>query len=293
MNIGIIGGGSIGLLTAAYLGRNHEVHLYVRREKQREHIEREGVHCDGLGEPIRVRAHTIASGFRNHSLLIVAVKQKDVAPLLEMNLPSDVPFLFLQNGMGHLERVQSLSNTCWLGVVEHGALKLDDTHVKHTGNGRINVASLSTQEAGLQQMVKTLHTNDFPIYVREDYDDMLASKLLVNSVINPLTGIFKVKNGAVCTNDYIRALAWRLCQEACMVLERNMDEEWERVQSIAELTAENLSSMLRDLEAGRKTEIEAINGYLLKRSSRPLPNHQFVLDAVHAIEFQNDRRREK
>ncbi|SFF94406.1 ketopantoate reductase [Halobacillus alkaliphilus] len=290
MDIGVIGGGSIGLLTAAYLGRNHEVHLYVRREMQRNHIEREGVHCDGLGESTRVRAHTIEEGVKNHNLLIIAVKQKDIDPLLNMTLPSNVPFLFLQNGMGHLERIKELRNICWLGVVEHGALRVDDTRVKHTGKGRMNLAALPSQEAGLQQIIKALHTEEFPVYFREDYEEMLASKLLINSVINPLTGIFQVRNGAVCSNNYIRSLAWRLCQEACMVLGRRVDEEWERVLSIAELTAENQSSMLKDLEDGRKTEIEAINEYLVKRSAHALPNHQFVVDAVHAIEVRNEGR---
>ncbi|MCA1012989.1 2-dehydropantoate 2-reductase [Halobacillus halophilus] len=290
MEIGIIGGGSVGLLTAAYLGRNHEVHLYVRRERQRNHIESEGVQCDGLGESTQVRAHTIEEGVQNHSLLIIAVKQKDIYPLLDMNLPSDVPFLFLQNGMGHLERIKELHNSCWLGVVEHGALRVDDSHVKHTGKGKINIASLPLQEAGLQQMVKALHTEEFPVVFREDYEDMLASKLLINAVINPLTGLFRVKNGDICTNHYLRSLAWSLCREACMVLGRSVDQEWERILSIAQLTSENQSSMLKDLESGRKTEIEAINEYLIKRSAHPLPNHQFVVDAVHALEVINEGR---
>lgn len=290
MNIGIVGGGAVGLLLAAHLGKKNEVHIYVRREEQRRLLEKEGVECNGEGRSVHVHARHIRNDISKHDLFIITVKQKDIAPLLNMDFPPCTPILFLQNGMGHLDKVKKLTrNPIWLGVVEHGALKISDNRVKHTGRGRIKVSSLTGQNNGLSDVVSILNTEVFPFEIVEDYYEMLASKLLVNAVINPLTALFQVPNGAIYTNRPIRLLAKRLCEEACLVLEREMDSEWERVISIARLTSENYSSMYKDLYSGRTTEINAINGYLLSQSTFSLPNHQFALDAIHAIEVRNER----
>ncbi|MCA0983580.1 2-dehydropantoate 2-reductase [Halobacillus yeomjeoni] len=288
MNIGVIGAGSIGLLVSYYLGREHQVHVYVNREEQKDGLSRNGITCLPKEDQTPVQAHLKNEGYRNHDVLIVTVKQSHLDEVLATNLLDGTPVLFLQNGMGHVEKVQTACDVPWVGVVEHGALKIGDTEVHHTGKGKIAIASIAP-DGKIAETAASLNTNDFPIEFHEDYYDMLSSKLVVNTVINPLTALFGLKNGCILTNPYINELAEKLCEEACSVLERSFSYEWNRLQKIADNTKANQSSMLKDIIEGRRTEIDAISGYIIEKGGHPVPYHRFIVKAIHALEAENRR----
>ncbi|ARI77581.1 2-dehydropantoate 2-reductase [Halobacillus mangrovi] len=286
MNVGIIGMGSIGMLMAAYLGRYHNVHVYVRREEQKEKLYQEGIYCDAVGHPVSVEAHLLEEGFpQSHDVLIVAVKQTGLDSVLDYSFPSNTPVLFLQNGMGHIEKLLERPYPSWVGVVEHGALKQDYCHVLHTGKGVVRIASV-TKDENIKKIISSLNHYDFPVEYEPDYKEMLTSKLIVNTVINPLTTLFQVNNGHIISNSYLREIAEAVCREACLTLNRSFEKEWERVLNIAETTSENQSSMFKDMMEGRQTEVDAISGYILKKSRTPLPYHQFLIRAIHALQWE-------
>lgn len=286
MKVGIIGAGSIGLLLGAYLGRLHDVHMFVKREEQKEKLESEGILCDVLEEPTPVHAHLSSEMASGCDLWIVTIKQHGVEPFLEQELPTDAPFLFLQNGMGHLEKLRNANITSIVGVAEHGALAEGDNKVAHTGRGNIQVANFSFLAGEIVSLIEKLHTTTFPFYYRKDYQTMLKNKLIINTVINPLTAVFGQKNRCILTNPYIQKLAFQLCEEACGVLDMDTAKEWTRVEEVAAKTAENQSSMLKDLKEHRLTEIDSISGYILNQSPLPLPCHQFIISAIHALEYE-------
>lgn len=286
MKVGIIGAGSIGLLLGVYLGRIHDVHMFVKREEQRDKLDSEGIVCDVLEDPTPVHAHLSSEMVSGYDLWIVTVKQHGLESILLQNLPTDAPFLFLQNGMGHLERLRHTNVSCLVGVAEHGAMAEGDNKVAHTGRGNIQVANFSFLEGKLVSLLEKLHTTSFPFYYRKDYQKVLKNKLIINTVINPITGIFGQPNRCILTNPYIQKLAFQLCEEACMVLDLDPSKEWKRVEEVATKTAKNQSSMLKDLKENRLTEIDSISGYILSQSSLPLPGHQFIISAIHALEYE-------
>ncbi|SFJ93051.1 2-dehydropantoate 2-reductase [Halobacillus dabanensis] len=286
MKIGIIGAGSIGLLLGVYLGRAHDVHMFVRREGQKEKLNSEGILCDVLENPTPVNAHLSSEMASGYDLWIVTIKQHGVEALLEQNLPTDAPYLFLQNGMGHLEKLSNANISSAVGVVEHGALAEGDNKVAHTGRGNIQIANFSHLAGEIVSLIEKLHTITFPFYYRKDHQMMLKNKLIINTVINPLTAVFGQKNRCILTNPYIQKIAFQLCEEACGVLDMDISKEWSRVEEIAGKTSENQSSMLKDLKEHRLTEIDSISGYILNQSPLPLPCHQFVISAIHALEYE-------
>ncbi|WP_079480384.1 2-dehydropantoate 2-reductase [Halobacillus salinus] len=282
MDIAIVGGGAIGLLTGAYLGRDHMVHMYVRREEQAEQLKQEGISCSSLEGAVPVHSHLVTEGFLSHDLVIIAVKQDQVPSVLQEIRNTNSSLLFLQNGMAHLELIPDYSNAL-IGVVDHGALKIDDRTVEHLGKGTIQVAPFK-KGATVQSLVDELCQEDFPVLYRKDYQKLMVAKLVVNTVINPLTALFEVRNKQINDNPSIQRIAYTLCEEVCGVFNLPHEEEWERVRLVAERTGENESSMFKDIKAGRKTEIDAISGYVLRKSNRDVPYHQFVVDAIHAKE---------
>lgn len=284
MRIGIIGGGSIGLLLGGFLGTNHEVTMYVRRSAQFEALHSTGIHImDQYTTPVRV---SFIHQLQKEDVIIVCVKQPHINVVLHTIRTSNhhIPLLFLQNGMGHLQFLEHLSNPLYVGVVEHGAVRMSDTTVFHTGKGKLRVAPYKGDMAQLRTLVKKLHSPNFPIDFSLDWKELLTYKLIINAVINPLTAIFDVKNKAVIENPSIRFLAKALCKEACSVFSLNESDQWKRIETIAKRTGNNTSSMLEDIKQNRKTENEAISLYLLNNSQEELPYTNFVYYSVLALE---------
>lgn len=286
MRIGVIGGGSVGLLISSYMASRHQVTIYVRNQEQKEYLNLEGIRREGSKERILVKAEE-SSKLHEEDCFMVCVKQGDVAGILPVlrTVHQRIPVVFLQNGMGHLPLIASLERPVLLGVVEHGALKLSDSSVIHTGKGAIKMAAYLHATEQSKKLVDAINQSDFPVHMEKNWFRLLAEKLMVNAVINPITALFDTKNGAIIDNRYLHRLAKRLSDEAALVLELDACKQWERILQVAANTAENTSSMLKDLKEERETELEAITGYLIKVNKyHQIPNTLFVYDSVKALE---------
>jgi len=96
---------------------------------------------------------------------------------------------------------------------------------------------------------------------------MLTRKFIVNCVINPLTAILKVPNGELLTNQHYFQLFNTLFNEISVILQlENDDAYYENLVGVCRNTDINRSSMLKDLEENRPTEIDAILGYILQEA---------------------------
>lgn len=273
MKIGIIGAGSIGLLLASYLSSAFPITLFTRTREQAKEINHHGLHLLKGTEQMKVDilARPINDWTGTEDLTIVAVKQYHLDSVLTKlkAVDSHQDLLFLQNGMGHLELLDSLqSENIFVGSVEHGAHKVNAYTVRHNGEGIINVAVFRGEAAKLGDFAKSTPTN-FPITIKDDYYEVLVSKLIINAVINPLTALLQVKNGELVDNPFYFAALRNLFTEIAYIL--NIDNPEKRLQQILNIcknTADNHSSMLKDVEAKRKTEVDAILGFLLSEAKK-------------------------
>lgn len=289
MNIGVIGGGSLGLLLTSYLSSVHKVTLYVRRTSQLNEIKQKGIRLNrqnNFERNIQVKVALIKK-LKEHDLIFITVKQPQIDDVLDYlgSIDSATRLVFLQNGMGHIGKISSINLSIYLAVVEHGAHRINDREVNHLGFGTIKLASFNGDENVLLNLQRQLHDDCFPFEVADDWKSLLKSKLLINAVINPLTALFNVPNGAIVSNSYIEKLAMKLTDEAAMVLGFNKNDAWEQVKRVAKSTAANTSSMRADILNGRVTEIEAISGYLLHETlPEQIPNTIFVYEAILALQ---------
>ncbi|MEH6944903.1 2-dehydropantoate 2-reductase [Bacillus sp. JJ722] len=283
MRIGIIGGGSIGLLVSAYFARKHAVTVYTRSEQQANEINHKGLCLEKDGEEttIPVVATPLSNKLvHNQDLFIISVKQYHLPTVIPHLRNIHSKLLFVQNGMGHLKYIKELaeSNEVFIGVVEHGALKMKANAVLHSGNGLVKVASYNGDLADLHWLQDD---SSFPFIFESNYKEMLTQKLIVNAMINPLTAIFEVTNGTLLTNPYYKTIFTNYFHEITPLLEiKNQEGVLQHVITICEKTAKNRSSMLRDIEEKRPTEIDAILGYILdlaveKRASAPITNNLY------------------
>lgn len=218
-------------------------------------------------------------------------------------LTRESTILFLQNGMGILDEVneklfpdEESRPTYVVGVVSHGLYSTRNFSVIHAGEGTIALGvmprlpmaereqpeQLSQLAPSARYLLRTMTRT--PIFVAVGFPptDLLQQqldKLAVNCIINPLTALMDCKNGALLSNFSFTRVMRLLLAEIALVIKslpelKNVPNVKMRfdtarleglVYSIANSTANNNSSMLQDLRQGKQTEIDYINGYVIKR----------------------------
>src|SRR5712691_10543441 len=144
---------------------------------------------------------------------------------------------------------------------------------------------------GFEPLAAYLRRAGFPVQVTRKIGAARLQKLLANVCINPVTALFRIRNGAIRKHPY-RGLAEVLAREAAPVLSREgleitAAEAVSRVMDVARITAQNRSSMLQDLLAGRKTEREHLTGALLRLARRhrvAVPTHRALYEVIRVME---------
>lgn len=292
VKIAVIGGGSIGLLVGYYLSNHHDVTMFVRRKEQKDSIQSNNIkliQAATLYNGTNVEAKLLNDMDSSYDLYIICVKQthlQDVLPYIDkLSCPSSL--LFLQNGMGHIETIQTYGSSVFIGVVSHGAHRSSDNEVSHLGDGVIKIASITGNSEELHSLTNLLHQKAFPISPHSDWENLLKEKLIINAVINPITALFDVPNGRILMNEHLHYLAKKLCEEAATVLQLPVAESWDEIVYVAEQTKENVSSMRADIHQGHRTEVEAITGYILKQALVEVPYTNFIYRGILAL---NDER---
>ncbi|WP_243298165.1 2-dehydropantoate 2-reductase [Bacillus litorisediminis] len=269
MKVAIMGGGAIGLLYAAHLAKKHEVTLYTRTERQAECIRKKGVVLiqNNKSETLPIHAYPFTQVKGEEELVIIAVKSYHLHELMpSFKSFHHSAFLFLQNGMGHLSLLENLeAKTILVGVVEHGAVRLDEQTVHHTGIGQTRYG---VWKGTPMHKLESLATPFFPFVFSEDPIQMLKEKLLANCIINPLTALLAVPNGELLDNPFYYELFLQTFNETVHALRlSNHEDLLTKVKEICRKTEKNHSSMYKDIQLGRKTEIDAIVGPALKQAS--------------------------
>lgn len=286
MDFAVIGAGAVGMLSACLLEEaGYPVQLIVRRPEQAEEINKYGIKKDGTVH--KVKASSDWKDIHPDAYILVCVKYGDLQGVLE-TLKSNClknPLVFLPNGMLHIGKLKSLpQQDVAAGICEHGALKLNDLEVKHTGKGVFKFALL---RGGKERFLPLTDIKGFKAEWHEDADGMLFRKVLLNSMINPLTALMEIKNGELLTNPYAYELLRNLYTElytAFPEIENLLP--FEQVTALCASTASNTSSMLADKMAGRKMELDTIVLYTLNRSSYDLPLLRTFYNLLKAVEVE-------
>ncbi len=300
LNIIIVGAGSMGCLLGGYLARaGHEVFLVDVDGERVAAIEQGGLSVEGVGGDFDVSpgAGTTYAG-APPELVMVCVKAYDTdraGRSVAAWIDDGSTVLTLQNGVGnleqlahHLPREQILA-----GVTSLGANLLRPGHVHHAGEGDTWVGHLSGEETETASRVaEALSAARLPTTVSPDIRTHIWGKLAVNVGINALTAILRVRNGKLLTLAHTESLMRDAVQECLQVAQASgisLPEAatQKRVREVARRTASNRSSMLMDMLASRRSEVDAINGAVVRRGlelGAPVPVNQTLTRLIHALE---------
>lgn len=301
MKIAVLGAGSMGSLYGGYLSMaGCEVYLIDIWKEHIDKINSEGLRIsrDSFEFVTHPRGTTNSNEVGIVDLVIVFVKSTMTQKALKENkalLGIDTLVLSLQNGYGNIEEIEKYVDKKKIiaGTTAHGATMLSPGSIKHAGIGETHIGPVSGEfDDKLLKVVEFLKLAGFETTVSNNVMNLIWSKLIVNVGINALTGILGVKNGGLLKTDEIKNTMAMAIKEAVKVAEKcgvkfDEDEMIKKVYSVAEKTGENRSSLLQDILNKRKTEIDMINGAIVReglKNSIETPVNQTLLNLIRAIE---------
>ncbi|ENK1243188.1 2-dehydropantoate 2-reductase [Clostridium botulinum] len=301
MKIAIIGAGAMGSLYGAYLHKSgYEVYLINKWEEHINAINKDGLVIEDGNN--RSKFHPMAVLDSNDigivDLAIVFVKStKTEEAILENKnmIGKNTYVLTLQNGYGNGEKIEKYINKdrIVVGTTGEGCTTLKAGHIKHAGSGDTYIGMYSGKEdIILKKLENILKYSGFNVHICKDPIELIWNKLIINVGINAITSILKMRNGEILKQNAAKSIMKNAVTEAVMVANAkgfNFDEEEmiKIVEKVALKTAENKSSMLQDVLNNKKTEIEVINGAIVREGIRfniKTPVNETLTNLIIALE---------
>jgi len=298
MRILVLGAGALGSLVGGLLSQHNDVTL-LGRDPHMEIMRAAGLVITGGTELVaRPDVTTSIKTIEPPDAVIVTVKSydtevaiSDIRPLLK----SDVPVLSLQNGLGNEEILQTILGTPNVvgGVTSHGVIYSEPGHIVHTGIGETVIGPFRNCTPELvQPLAQALNTSGIETTITDNIEGELWAKVAVNASINPITAITGLRNGSILGSPHLKTLLGSICDEVTsIILAVGIDvpctDLKEKSMNVVKNTAENKSSMLQDIERGKRTEIDAINGVIIiegKKFGVPTPMNTTMYTLVKGIE---------
>lgn len=291
----VFGAGSLGSLVGGLLAGDNDVTL-VGRDPHISAVAEDGLRVTGeFDRHVTPEARTTPPD--RAELVVVTVKSFDTAKAADALTACDADaVLSLQNGMGNEQQLARILDVPVLaGTCTYGARLETPGTVACTGLGEIVLGPHEGGQSALADRVgSTFTAAGFEVTVASDMPRRLWEKLAVNAGINAVTALARVPNGALVDGP-TREVAAAAARETARVAQSqgvDLDAERavERTLAVAEATAANTSSMHQDVLADARTEIDAINGYVLDCADEPVPVNETLTRLVRGWEDHRDHR---
>jgi 2-dehydropantoate 2-reductase len=306
----IVGAGALGSLYGGFLRRaGHEVTL-IGRAAHLDAIRSRGLTIEGVfgraqvgGFSLAVSAAQVAGPF---DLIVLAVKSYDVASAvgrLVTALADDGAVLALQNGLGHLEILaERFGAGCVLAapvligatIPTPGAVRVT-VYVKP-----VKIGAPWADDRRAKRWTAVLADAGLPSEPTERPMPFLWEKMLYNLPLNALGAVLRLPYGALAERPESRWIMDHVIEEGFAIARAdgaellwNSAAECRRhfYEVLLPPTVAHRSSMLQDIERGRRTEIDVINGYVCRRGEAraiPTPYNRVLAALVHTIEERRE-----
>jgi len=297
MNIAVIGQGAIGLLWYHHLSQatNNLVSLHCSSSVTS--VPKSYEFTD-INQKYAKFSLNIAddNALTGADVILLCVKSYQVNAAifaLKNKISTKAIIIFCHNGLGAFNDFSALEQPCLALLTTHGCKINQPFHAQHTGlghsdlgliNGNISNADRNNITSTFMHALPTLTYSD-------NIKEKQWLKLAINCVINPITALENIDNGQLINDKFqvkITALILEIIAIAAFEnIEFNFDALREKIMAVAQSTAQNCSSMRSDILNKRKTEIDYINGYIVKVANRmnfSVPENEKLLREIKALE---------
>ncbi|MCM8790425.1 MAG: 2-dehydropantoate 2-reductase [Candidatus Omnitrophica bacterium] len=312
MKIVVVGPGALGCLLAASIKNRtrEDVWLFDNMPERAKKISENGIKVEGVSGQFTARVNTASSAkdIGVCDLVILCVKSystEEACRDIKELVGTSTSVLTLQNGIGNVQIMndQFGAEKVMAGVTNHGATLLGIGHVRHAGKADTTIGRADGRVLGaIREVANVLSKAGFETKISKDIESVIWSKLIINAGINALTAVTRLNNGALVEYDECRQVMRCAVQEAVRLVKRkriklSYDDPIQKVESVCRATASNVSSMLQDVLNRKKTEIDFINGAIVRQAKAlaiPTPINEVLTNLVKTIESSYEKQlREK
>jgi 2-dehydropantoate 2-reductase len=296
----IIGAGAMGSLYGGLLASSgEEVWLVDIWKEHIEAIRTKGLTIEEKGQEknSRINATSDVSSVGKADLVIFFVKtyhmEKAVRDALILE-KEHTAFLTLQNGLGNEEALFKQVNPkkVLLGITNHGATLLGPGRIHHAGWGKTFIGELDHRVTDrVNEIARMFQKAELETEISLHIQRLVWEKLLINIGINALAAVTSLKNGQLLEHPETLRLMDVMVSEAVAVARRKgipiEGNPLEKVKAVAQATRDNRCSMGQDLDNKRRTEIDAINGAVVREAERmniSVPYNLMITNLIKVME---------
>lgn len=273
LTIAVMGAGAVGCFFGGMLARAGHAVTLIGRPSHVEAVRRDGLRMETrlFDEPVRLDADTEPAAARGADVVLFCVKGPDTAPAAEALKPflrPDTLLLSMQNGVDNAGRLREvLAQPVSAAVVYVATEMAGPGHVKHHGRGELVIEPA----AGAERLAQAFVAAGVPTEVSDNVLGALWSKLLINCAYNALSALVQQPYGQLVRVDGVWALMDALVDEGLAVARAEgvsvVGDVHAAVRKIADTMAGQYSSTAQDLARGKRTEIDHLNGHVVRRGA--------------------------
>jgi 2-dehydropantoate 2-reductase len=273
MKIAVMGAGAVGSYYGFRLARaGHDVVL-IGRPPHVEALQRKGLRLEArdFDESVRVSASAAASAVAGARLVLFCVKSTDTesgAAAIQPYLGSDAVVLSLQNGVENADRLRALlPQEVIAAVVYIGVEMAGPGHVRHHGRGELVIEPSQSSD----EVARALIGAGVPTVISDNVRGALWAKLVLNCAYNALSAITQLPYGQLVKGAGITIAMGDIVDECVAVATADgvtlPDDVHGSVRRLAETMAGQYSSTAQDLARGKRSEIDHLNGLIVRRGA--------------------------
>jgi 2-dehydropantoate 2-reductase len=306
--VAVVGAGAVGGYFGGMLARAGAHVTLIGRPMHVDVWTREGLFLDSINfqESVPVAASIEVSASRDADLVLFSVKSLDTeetARQLARHVRGDVLVVSLQNGVDNVDRMRAVAALDPIAAVVWIASSMPAPgRVNHGGRGDLLIGDLPgrsspAREAVLSRVSAWFEAAGVPCRVSPNIQADLWTKLITNAALNAISAVVHAPYGDTVAIPESRETIRQLVNE-CVAVARASGvslpavDDVQRVWRFAENVGQIYASTARDLERGKRTEIDSLNGFVVRRGAElgvPTPVNQSLLALVKLREAQFGR----
>jgi 2-dehydropantoate 2-reductase len=274
MKIAVMGAGAVGCYFGGLLARAGQDVTLIGRAAHVDAIARNGLWVESAAwqQHVGLQAHTEPAFVRGAQIVLCCVKSADteaVAQAMAAFLAPDACVVSLQNGVDNAQRLAALLPQQVVPAAVYVACEMAGPgHVRHHGRGEL-VIGPSPQSPALQAAFAAAGV---AVQISDRVMDALWTKLTINCAYNALSALADLPYGVLAAGEGVQAVMRDVVQECQAVARASgfelVGDPWDAVQQIARSMAGQRSSTAQDLARGRPTEIDHLNGHIVREGER-------------------------
>ena len=286
IRVAVLGAGAVGCFYGGMLARAGHRVVLIGRPLHMDAIARDGLcfETKNFSENIRTGTATSADAVRGAQLVLFCVKSTDTetaAAQIAPHLDADAVVVNLQNGVDNAERIQArIANPVIAAAVYVASEMKGPGHLKHHGRGDLVMGSSN------EKIKAWFEGAGVPVAISDNIAGELWAKLVVNCAYNALSAITQLPYGKMIEGPGVRDTMRDVVEETLAVAKASgvkmAPDMLERTLGLASSMPTQFSSTAQDLARGKPTEIDHLNGYVVRRGEAlgvPTPANR----ALHAL----------